>query len=478
MQGSAHPAETDGGAGAMTSPSTGRAADTGARVAALMTTRFGAENVVADGNALAAYEVDGLRPAAAVKASSAQEIAESLRIAAEEKLAVIPSGGRTKLGIGAPPTRYDVALDLSRMNRVLAYEPRDLTLGLEPGVTLADIWETTFCEGQWLPIFEAFGPQSTIGGVLGADSPSPLRHGFGGPRDFTLGMEFVTGYGAIAKSGGRVVKNVSGYDLHKLLIGSLGTLAVITRANFKTFPFPPARDVFVGHFVSSADAMDFCRAVQNSALEPRFVDLISPEAGKIISSGAETPLPLHPTGWSVAIAVTAHERVVERHARELAALASANKASGFVRIGGHDQSEFLIPMCTFPSLALASDPGAVMFRIAAVPAAMAGLAARLAAGAANAQMHCATVLRPYGLVYFALVPGGKPTVDVARATQGIFRASEELGAKARIEFAPTELKRVVNVWGAPRPDFELMRRVKKIFDPHGILSPGRFAGGI
>jgi glycolate oxidase FAD binding subunit len=443
-----------------------------------MAARFGAENVVAEANSLAAYEVDGERPATAVKVNSAEEIAELLRIAGEERLAVIPCGGRTKLGIGAPPVKYDVALDVSRMNRVLAYEPRDLTLAVEPGVGFADIWELTFCEGQWLPMFEAFGTRSTIGGVLGADSPSPLRHGYGGLRDFTLGMEFVTGSGATAKSGGRVVKNVSGYDLHKLLIGSLGTLAVITRANFKTFPWAPARDIFVAHFGYCAGALDFCRAVQKSALEPRFVEAISPEAGRIISAAAEAKLPLPENAWSVAIAVTAHERVVERHARELAALASANKASGFTRIGGTDQSAFLNPMCAFPSLALASDAGAVIFRIAAVPAAMAGLAARLGTTAARAQMQCATLLRPHGLVYFALLPGGKRTADVARAAQDVFDAAEELGAKARIEFAPVELKRVVNVWGAPRADFELMRRVKNIFDPQGILSPGRFAGGI
>ncbi len=462
----------------MTAPSTERAADATARGVARLGARFGAENLVSGANALATYEVDGIRPAAAVKPSSAEEIAELLRIAAEEKLAVIPCGGRTKVGIGAPPTRYDVALDLSRMNRVLAYEPRDLTLGVEPGVAVAELWGVLGCEGQWLPIIDAFGERSTIGGVLAADSASPLRHGFGGPRDFTLGMEFVTGYGAIAKSGGRVVKNVSGYDLHKLLIGSLGTLAVITRANFKTFPWPPARDVFVAHFADCSTAMEYCRAIQKSALEPRLIEVISPEAEKLISAGAKHPRPLAANSWSVVIGVTARRRVVERHASELATLASQQKTSEFVRIGGEDQSEILNAACTVPSFFLGADSGAVIFRIAAVPAAMASLAARLARCAENSQMQCATVLRPHGLVYFALLPHGKPTADVARAAQEVFSLSDELGAKARIEFAPPEVKRTVKVWGTARPDFELMRRVKNIFDPNGILSPGRFAGGI
>ncbi len=458
-----------------------RASDGRASLAARIAEKFGAANVIADAAPLAAYEVDGMQPAAAVKVGSGAEIAELLQFASAEKLAVIPSGGRTKLGIGAPPARYDVALDVSRMNKVLAYEPRDLTLGLEPGVRIAELWGVLACEKQWLPLIAPFAERATIGGVLATDSASPLRHAYGGPRDFTLGMEFVTGYGAAAKSGGRVVKNVSGYDMHKLLIGSLGTLAVITRANFKTFPFPPARDVFVAHFENSVAAMEFCHAVQRSALEPRLVEVISPEAAKLISAGANAPLPLSSNGWSVALGVAAHERVVERHARELAALATQTKASNFVRLGGEDQSEILNPICAFPTHVLAADPGAAIFRIAALPGVMAALAERLAAVAAGVQLEHATVLRPHGLLFFAVMnpPAAAPdAARLARAAQEIFRAAEDLGAKARIEWAPTELKRAVNVWGEARPDFQLMRRVKQIFDPENILSPGRFAGGI
>jgi glycolate oxidase FAD binding subunit len=458
-----------------------RASDGRASLALRITEKFGADIVINDAESLVAYEVDGLRPAAAVKAGSAEEISELLRFAAAEKLAVVPCGARTKLGIGAAPARFDVALDVSRMNRVLAYEPRDLTLGVEPGVRIQQIWETLICEGQWLPVIAPFAERATIGGVLATDSASPLRHAYGGPRDFTLGMEFVTGYGAQAKSGGRVVKNVSGYDSHKLLIGSLGTLAVFTRANFKTFPFPPARDVFVAQFENCSAAMDFCLAVQKSGLEPRLVEVISPEAEKIISANADGLLPLRANGWSVALGVAAHQKAVERHARELETLATQTKASGFVRMGGDDQSEILNPMCQFPALVLATDPSATIFRIATLPAAMAALAEKLAAVAANAKLEHATTLRPHGLVFFALMnPRGaaQNTARLARAAQEVFRAATELGAKARIEWAPTELKHAVSVWGETRPDFELMRRVKQIFDPENILSPGRFAGGI
>jgi len=201
--------------------------------------------VIADPASLAGYEVDGCRPSAALQPSAVSEIAETLRFASAERLAVIPTGGRTHLHIGMPPHPYDLALDLSQMNRVLAFEPRDLTLGVEPGMTYAELDRTLGEKGQFLPLAPPLAERATIGGIVGAAADTPFRYGHGTAKDFLLGIEFVTGEGIVSKSGGRVVKNVTGYDLHKLFIGSLGTLGVITRLNFRTFPLPPGQKMFV-----------------------------------------------------------------------------------------------------------------------------------------------------------------------------------------------------------------------------------------
>src|SRR5690349_4999193 len=188
----------------------------------------GGEHVFTGTAELNLRQADGKLPSAIVQPADVAQVAAILRFAAMEKLAVIPCGGCTKLGIGSPPARYDIALDLSRLNRVLAYDPRDLTLGVEPGARIEDLLRTLAEQNQFLPLAVPFADRATVGGVVAANSSSPLRHFYGGVRDFCLGMEFVTGEGVISKGGGRVVKNVTGYDLHKLLIGSLGTLAVIT----------------------------------------------------------------------------------------------------------------------------------------------------------------------------------------------------------------------------------------------------------
>lgn len=460
--------------------------DVSAQIATRIVELFGAENTVVSASELAGYEVDGMSPAAAVFAKSPEEIAELLKFAASGKLAVIPCGARSKLGIGMPPARYDIALDLSRMNRVLAYEPRDLTLGVEPGMRFSTLATTLAAERQFLPLNPPFFQRATIGGILAADSASPLRHSYGGPRDFVLGLEFVTGDGAIAKSGGRVVKNVSGYDLHKLLIGSLGTLAVITRANFKTFPTPPEQVVFVAAFDDAGKALEFCKMLAHSPLGALQVDAISPDAAQIFSTHSEVEIALPANRWCVVVSAAGNARVVERHRRELPAIAERAKASGLVALGDTVQSmkvaaALLGRVREFPALALSANSAATIFRIAALPSAMAGVAQRLRAFAKEHAMPAALVIRPYGLIYFAILPELDAAIAFGKLvnfSEAIFRATDELGAKARIEFAPTELRHAVNVWGSSRPDFELMRRVKEVFDPQNVLSPGRFAGGI
>jgi glycolate oxidase FAD binding subunit len=468
----------------VTAPFTGEVSNRADEIASLLSREFGATNILTTGVKLAEYEVDGMRPAAVVQPTSPTEISDLLRFASAKKLAVIPSCGRTKLGIGMPPARYDVALDLSRMNRVLAYEARDLTLGVEPGMLFSSLAMTLAAEKQFLPLNPPFLQRATIGGILASDSASPLRHAYGGPRDFVLGLEFVTGDGTIAKSGGRVVKNVSGYDLHKLLIGSLGTLGVITRANFKTFPVPPAQAVFVAEFDGITGAMEFCRAFSQSPLGAMQVDVISPEAAKLLKAGAETEIAISDKHWCVVISAPGNEKVVERHRRELPTLAQLAKANEFAALGDNLDSmrvaaALLGSIREFPSVVLASNAKAVIFRIAALPSAMEAVAQGVAGVASEHAIPAAVVMRPYGLIYFTLLPTADDSNDpaqIAQTSRAVFRAAEELGANARIEFAPVELRRAVNVWGAPRPDFELMRRVKKVFDPANVLSPGRFAG--
>ena len=285
---------------------------------------LGTGRVVTDRAALAEYEVDGQRPSAALRPDSVTEIAEILRFASAERLAVIASGGRTKLGIGMPPRQYDLALDASAMNRVLAYDPKDLTLGVEPGVRYADLDRCLREQKQFLPLAPAFAEAATMGGIVAAGADTPLRYGYGTARDYLLGLEFVTGEGTPSKSGGRVVKNVTGYDLHKLLVGSLGTLAIITRVNFRTFPLPREARMFAVSFAEAQSALKLCRAIAKSPLQPRLVELIDPGTARLFASRCASHLPAD--HWSVIVEAAGHRDVVERHRRELEHMARTRSA--------------------------------------------------------------------------------------------------------------------------------------------------------
>src|SRR5438067_6677768 len=238
-------------------------------LAARLESAIGSSHVAADPTVCSQYAVDEIVPSVVAKPSFAEQVAEIVRFAALERLTLIACGHRTKLQIGMPPSRYDIALDMTGLNQIAHYDPGDLTVSADAGANFNDLAAPLYKQKQFLPLSVPFYFESTIGGIIASGVDSSLRHSYGTARDFLIGAEFVTGSGALTKSGGRVVKNVTGYDLHKLLIGSLGTLAVITRLNFRTFPAPLAGSRgFVASFPNAEGALVLHRTIAQSPLTP------------------------------------------------------------------------------------------------------------------------------------------------------------------------------------------------------------------
>jgi glycolate oxidase FAD binding subunit len=292
----------------------------GATALSQLTEIVGEANVVRDSAQLTRYEIDSKTPSAALRPGSEEEVADIVKFAGREKLAIVVSGGQTKLGIGMPPRRYDLAVDLSRMDRIIAYDPEDLTLSAEAGTPLSRIASVLAEHGQFIPLAVPFVARATTGGTIASGVDSPLRQSYGTARDFVLGMNFVTGDGIAAKSGGRVVKNVSGYDIHKLMIGSLGTLGAITRVNFRTFPLPRRTRTFVAEFPVSRQACEFRNAIAGSVLRPRTLEIVSQSAGGRILAVEGAPRAFGDNRWSVYVSFAGDEDVLKRDYRELEAL--------------------------------------------------------------------------------------------------------------------------------------------------------------
>jgi FAD/FMN-containing dehydrogenase len=270
------------------------------------------------------YAIDGIAPTAFAKPASAEQAAEIVRFAAKENISVIPVGVRSKLFCAPTPLRYDVALDLTALDEIAHYDPADLTVSVGAGMPLAKLNAMLREQNQFVPLLVPYYSQATIGGTIAVGLDSPLRNAYGTPRDFLLGAEFIDGNGAQIKSGGRVVKNVTGYDLHKLLIGSCGTLAVITRLNFRTFPIPDATQGFLASFPSHETALAARHKIIHSPLTPLTLDVLNPQAARLFDGhvNGAAPVPeINGAHWYLFAEFSGNAELLARYRRELAEIA-------------------------------------------------------------------------------------------------------------------------------------------------------------
>ncbi len=441
----------------------------------------GAANVTTAPEERQRFSVDGMVPGAVARPGSADEVAEIVRLARSDRLALLPAGGFSNAQLGNIPRQLDVVVSLARMNQVLAYDPADLTVSVEAGATLAAFQETLGAHRQFLPV-DSPSSAATLGGILATHSSGPLRYGYGTIRDFTIGMQFVTGEGKIVKTGGRVVKNVAGYDLAKLMIGSLGTLGIITSANFRTYPVPPRTATFVAGFASLESALEMRRRIVHSALQPRALELLDREAARALRG--DTP-EVKQTAWWLLVGMGGVEAFVARHAIELEKLATESGASSFLTLADEPERQMWEAVFAFREHLAGRYPAIIVVR-ASLPLTQLGPWIEKAQDvAARCGLVLAVVARAGTAIGYACLlaqEAGRATVErMAQACTELTHRAMSLGGQVVMEFvAPelTELKQQCHVWGPTRQDFPLMQKLKREFDPDGVLNPGRFVGGI
>ena len=445
----------------------------------------GTEHLFSDAPRLAEYAIDGVTPKLVARPENAEETAEIVRIAVEEKLGVIPCGARSAVGVGMPPTDYDMALDITRLTGIASYDPGDLTISVNAGMPLADLSRTLAGKQQFLPLAVPFFEKATVGGAIAAGLDSPLRHFYGTPRDFLIGAEFVDGTGAQAKSGGRVVKNVTGYDFHKLLNGSLGTLAVITRVNFRTYPVPVARRGFLASFADETHALGFAKEIGQSVLTPIMLEMLSPECAGLLFEryapfasfcGAQAK-----QEWTVCVGFEGTGEVCERYARELSRLARESSAQNAVAMHDEPFAALLELLREAPATMRDSGAQAVVMRFTTVPSQLADLLRALRSFAGSSWMTAPVLTRSSSVVYLSLLPGeGGDTVlkQLEYFWKSVGSLRGKLEFRGALLFCPPRWKAALNVWEHVAFDAEMERRVKKAFDPNSVFARGRFAGGL
>jgi glycolate dehydrogenase FAD-binding subunit len=244
-----------------------------------------------------------------VRPASAEEVCEVLRIANERERKVAVVGGGTEFR--TVPGLADILLHTARLDQIEHYDHADLTVGVGAGMTIAQLNTLLGADQLMFAGDPSLPERCTVGGLLAKAGHGPLRHGYGAVRDYCIGVRFVTGDGRRAKGGGRVVKNVAGYDLMKLLIGSYGTLAVITSASFKLFPAPRQTRTYLAEFSTAAEALRFRDGVMRSPLSPMCLELVSPGARKLMRPE------MTDDSWVMCVRAAGSDAVLARYRREL-----------------------------------------------------------------------------------------------------------------------------------------------------------------
>src|SRR5215217_2130800 len=396
--------------------------------------------------------IDGVQPSFVAEPGSVEETSELLRFAADEGLAVCPRGGGTKSSLGNPPRELDLVLSTARMVDVIEHVPGDQVVRVQAGIKLQDLQERLAGSDQMLGIDP---PETrsgaTVGGVVAANSSGPRRHRYGTIRDLIIGITVVLSDGTVAKAGGKVVKNVAGYDLSKLFTGSLGTLGIIASCNFRLHPRQAAARTVAVELSDTMAAQNAAQAIAHAQLVPSAVELYWSDDAKLLSVLIEGIPPS-----------------VEAQADTTSYLL---RGFGEVRALSDEEADTL----GFPDPPGAGDEVAV--KISAPPAELAGvLDSVLGATERRGVTPRITGHAGVGVTYVALSGGDEEAKG--QVVEELREIWVRRGGSVVVRQAPLSIKRRLDAWGPTGDYLGLTRRVKEKFDPRGVLNPGRFLGGI
>jgi glycolate oxidase FAD binding subunit len=402
---------------------------------------------VQDGDAIA-----GIRPSAAYAPATLDECAEVMALAARDRLRIGFVGGGTQLALGAPPTGLDAVIRTERLARIVEHAPADQVVIVEAGATLGALQAALAAHGQRLALDPPRPERTTIGGLIAAGGFGPLRARYGAVRDLIIGVTLVRADGTVARGGGKVVKNVAGFDLPKVACGSLGTLGLVAAAAFRLHPLPEiVRTVQVAG-ASAEQVVAVIAAARAAQLEPTCAVAITAAraaAGAPAAARFDLGVRFEGFGHGVAQQVARFAEIARGAAGTAEPLSDADAAAFWRR---HDAVRTAEPL---------------RLRVAALPTRFPAVAARLA-GLGD-------------LAWYAMlgvgVAGGAARDDAAALMTAARAELVADGGSLVVEHAPPAL-RTIDPWGPPPGSFPIMQRLKRRFDPDGRLNPGRFVGGL
>ena len=391
--------------------------------------------------------VDGILPQIIIEPGTGDELARVLKTATSAGLHVIPRGGNTKSDWGNSPREADLIISTCRLNRVIEHAWADMTATVEAGCTFQQLQQTLAQHGQRLALDPLWPERATIGGILATNDSGPLRTRFGSLRDLIIGITLALPDGTLAKSGGKVVKNVAGYDLPKLATGSLGTLGIITQAIFRLHPIPREGRSLTFSMLDTAAMNSLILAILDSKLVP---------TGLQVRAGSSSPMQIDLRFEGTATGCDAQcEQVLRMTAVRPESTKNVWSAAASL---------------------WTTSPNVVVCKFSVLSTDLSTLLEKIKQLTDSAHLSWSLVVQAIGVGFLRL-----ESADAAillPLLQNLREALESHGGSLCPLRAPLDLKRKIDVWGSPGDALQLMRNIKQQFDPTGTLNPGRFIGGI
>lgn len=418
------------------------------RLTQTLQSALGPAAITAEAESLSRHRVDGITPRLVVTPESSEQIGAALHHCSAARATVVPWGGGTAMSLGNPPRQLDVVMNLGKLNRVVEHDADNLTVSAQCGVTLAALRSVLYPAKQFLPIDGPFPERATIGGIAAANLNGPRRSSYGSVRDLVIGLKVSLAGGESIKAGGKVVKNVAGYDMCKLFVGSLGTLGIITEVTLRLAPIAESAATFIVHGTRT-QVRGFIDELSRSALLPAAIFLL----------GEKTQ-----GDWRVAIWCEGFAQGVERHLRDLQAMAGRGKLIYEVA-GPENHNALWNKLRDFPF-----EPHRIVYRITVPRSAISDFINRAQAWDVTEIVSDTSM----GTIWLGLPVDRTAIAQFAEMESAACQA----GGHAILFSAPGSLKTGINVWGKSPETLSLMREIKRGFDPNGLLNPGRFLSAI
>jgi glycolate oxidase FAD binding subunit len=397
--------------------------------------------------------IDGFGPLPVLTPQSVSELREVAKSCAADGQAIYPVGGRTLLELGLPPSKPGVAVDLRGLDQVIDYPARDVTITVQAGITIAKLQALLAPENQQLPIDVPFADQATLGGAIATNASGPRRYGYGTLRDYVIGISSINDEGHEVKAGGRVVKNVAGYDLMKLHIGALGTLGIITQITLKLRPLPEEQRVF---------AIDCAEAQLESLL-----DMVHGSRTRLIGIELLSPMPTETGKWRLLVGIEGNCEAVAWQGRQL-----GEELRTFGQLNPRAEASSVNGLWQSVTDQQVRPEASMSFKANLLP--------RATAAFCRAKVKLRNVIGLQAHAGNGIVIGHFDDLTLEQARTMLTTLLDAAGPTGNVVVTrcPTQWKRELPIWGKPRGDVWLMRRVKEKLDPRNVFNPGRFVDGI